>query len=99
MDFDNIIKAIANPMRRQMLAWLKDPVAHFGPNEHHDCCGGVCVGKIVEKSQLSQSTVSAYMDCLQRAGLVVSMRRGQWTFYKRNEPVIAEFVAAIGAEL
>ena len=100
MDIDEIIKALANPTRRQMLAWLKEPEAVFS-DQHpsHPLCDGVCVGRIVEKAQLSQSTVSAYMDVLQRAGLVTAERKGQWTFYKRNEATITEFIAAIGADL
>lgn len=99
-DFDEILKAIANPARRQMLAWLKDPEKHFDEQHAgHPLCDGVCVGKIVEKTGLSQSTVSVYMDVLQRAGLVTSRRNGQWTFYSRNEEAIAAFLDEIGTEL
>lgn len=83
-----------------MLAWLKDPANNFDlSHPAHPECEGVCVGKIVQKTGLSQSTVSAYMDVLQRAGLVKSERRGQWTFYKRNEETIAAFLETIGAKL
>ena len=76
-----------------MLGWLKDPEKHFGPQHpEHPLCDGVCVGKFVEKTGLSQSTVSAYMDSLQRAGLVTARRRGQWTFYERNDETIADLV-------
>ena len=97
---DDILKAIANPVRRQMLVWLKNPEEHF-PEQHpgHPVCEGVCVGKIVEKTGLSQSTVSAYMDCLQRAGLVSSCRAGQWTFYRRNDDAVAKFAEILSKEL
>lgn len=100
LDIDEIIKAIANPYRRKVLAWLKDPEANFDlRNPAHTAHDGVCVGKIVEKAGLSQSTISAYMDALQRAGLVKSERCGQWTFYRRNEDVIAAFIRAMEVDL
>lgn len=100
IDIDEILKAIANPARRQMLAWLKNPEEHFPEQSPgHPVREGVCVGKIVEKTGLSQSTVSAYMDSLQRAGLVTSRRCGQWTFYVRNEKTIERFAGVLGKEL
>lgn len=37
------------------------------------------------KTGLAQSTVSAYMAVLERAGLVRSTRVGKWTHYRRDE--------------
>ena len=34
MDIDAIHKALANPMRRQILAWLKDPGQYFPEQAH-----------------------------------------------------------------
>ncbi|MEL0636691.1 MULTISPECIES: ArsR/SmtB family transcription factor [Marinomonas] len=89
-DFDNIIKALSNPARRDILTWLKSPKTEFpdqcGHSEH-----GVCVGLIFEKAGLSQSTVSSHLANLHRAGLVVSKRQGQWVYYQRNEACINEF--------
>lgn len=47
--------------------------------------GGVCVGDIQEKAKVSQSTVSSYLNMMQKAGLLESIRHGQWTYYRRNE--------------
>jgi ArsR family transcriptional regulator len=44
---------------------------------------------------LSQSTISAHLATLQRAGLLTSKRLGQWVYYQRNETVIDEFTAHI----
>ncbi|PHX40016.1 hypothetical protein AO263_11415 [Pseudomonas sp. NZIPFR-PS5] len=41
IDIDEIIKALAHPVRRQILDWLKDPVATF-PDQRHTIDGGVC---------------------------------------------------------
>ena len=92
MDIDNVIAAINNPVRRQILDWLKDR-SNFPPAlpEHSDL-DGVCVGYIQEKAGLSQSTISNYMGLLKQAGLVISERHGQWTFYRRDEDGIREFL-------
>lgn len=43
--------------------------------------------------------VSGYLQTLKDAGLLVSERIGKWTYYRRNEPVIAEFAAYVRDEL
>jgi ArsR family transcriptional regulator len=91
MDIDAIHKALANPVRRQILAWLKTPEAYFAMQEH-PLEFGVCAGMIDERTGLSQSTVSVHLAALLRAELVTSRRVGQWVFFKRNEPVIQAFL-------
>lgn len=97
MDIDEIIKALANPVRREILHWLKEPEKHFA-DQQHPLEVGVCAG-MFERCGLSQSTVSAHLATLQRAGLVSTRRIGQWIFYKRNEETIAAFLRRIGDEL
>jgi ArsR family transcriptional regulator len=92
MDIDAIHKALANPVRRQILAWLKEPRVHFAQQEH-PLDIGVCAGLIDARTGLSQSTVSAHLAALQRAGLISPRRVGQWIFYKRNEETIQAFLA------
>jgi DNA-binding transcriptional ArsR family regulator len=94
MDIDAIHKALANPVRRQILHWLKDPQQHFAEQEH-PLEMGVCCKLIDQRTGLSQSTVSAHLATLQRAGLVDTRRVGQWVFYHRNEATIASFVAQL----
>ena len=91
MQIDAIHKALANPVRREILQWLKDPQAHFG-HQQHGLEMGVCAGLIDARAGLSQSTVSAHLATLQRAGLIVSRRVGQWIFYKRDKEVIKAFL-------
>jgi ArsR family transcriptional regulator len=98
IDLDEIIKALAHPMRRQILTWLKDPLACF-PDQAHSTEHGVCAGQIDQRAGLSQSTVSAHLATLQRAGLITSRKVGQWHFFKRNEEVIQAFVQALVSEL
>jgi len=88
-ELDAAFKALSNPARLEILTWLKSPETEFPT---HSCSEyGVCVGKIFEKADLSQSTVSSHLANLQRAGLVSSKRRGQWVYYQRNEAFIRSF--------
>jgi ArsR family transcriptional regulator len=99
MDIDKILSALSNPVRRQILAWLKDR-SNFPPAlPEHTGLEGVCVGYIQEKANLSQSTVSAYMRLLKEAGLVISERHGQWTFYRRDEKAIAAALKQLAEEM
>lgn len=99
MNVDKALSALNNPARRQILIWLRDR-SNFPPAlpEHRDL-SGVCVGYIQEKAGLSQSTISTYMKLLKDAELVVSERRGQWTFYRRDEDVIAATLKKISEDL
>jgi DNA-binding transcriptional ArsR family regulator len=91
------LRVLANPIRLQILGWLRDPEEHFAGMEpiadRHEV--GVCVSHIQAKSQLAQSTVSAYLADMQRAGLVTSTRVGKWTHYRRDEEAIAAFLASL----
>ncbi|MNC73805.1 Helix-turn-helix domain protein [compost metagenome] len=85
-------------MRRQILHWLKDPEQYFA-DQDHSLEIGVCAGMIDRRTGLSQSTVSAHLATLQRAGLVTSKRVGQWNFFKRNEETIQAFLRRLDDEL
>ncbi len=97
IDLDDIIKALAHPTRREMLNCLKDPAQNFKAQEH-PFEFGVCAGQF-ERCGLSQSTVSAHLAVLQRAKLVTCKKVGQWSFFKRNEEVISEFLQQMHKEL
>lgn len=98
LDVDGIIKALAHPVRRQMLVWLKNPQKSF-PMQEHSFELGVCAGKIFEKAQLSSSTVSVHLATLQKVGLITSRKVGQWIFYSRNELLIEKFLTQLKNEL
>lgn len=97
VDLDDIIKALAHPVRREILQWLKEPEKHFADQEH-PLELGVCAGKF-ERCGLSQSSVSAHLTTLQRAGLVTSRKVGQWSFFKRNDEVIQTFLHDLDQQL
>lgn len=98
-DFDEIFKALAHPVRREILRWLKDPERFFDEQEHQPFDIGVCAGKIDQRTGLSQSTVSAHLATLQRAGLVTSTKVGQWHFFRRNEETIQAYVRHLSEAL
>ena len=99
MSLDKAIAALNNPVRRKILDWLKDR-SNFPPAlPEHTGLDGVCVTYIQEKSGLSQSTISNYMGLLKQAGLVISERHGQFTFYRRDEDAIRAFLSAFEKEL
>ena len=94
IDTDAIHKALANSTRREILLWLKSPADYFSSQEY-PLDLGVCAGLIDRQAGLSQSTISAHLATLQRAGLITSRRVGQWIFFKRNETVISQFLAQL----
>jgi DNA-binding transcriptional ArsR family regulator len=100
-DLVRALQALSNPVRLRLLSWLRDPARHFPLDEAiaDPVEVGVCVSHLQAKAGLAQSTVSAYMAELQRAGLVTATRVGKWTHYKRDEQRIAQLVATLGRTL
>lgn len=96
-----VFKALGNPARLEILSWLRDPDRHFAEWEpiadRQEF--GVCVTHLQAKSGLAQSTISAAMALLERAGLVRSARVGKYTHYRRDEGRIQELVVLLGKEL
>jgi ArsR family transcriptional regulator len=92
----DVVKALANEKRIQILGWLKDPRRHFPPQVDGDLVrDGVCGVFIAEKLGASQPTVSEHLRILTHAGLVRAKRIKQWTFYKRDEKRIAQVKRAL----
>lgn len=100
-DLIEVFKALGNPVRMQIMQWLKDPDAHFGEYEPiaDRQSVGVCVTHIQAKSGLAQSTVSSYMSTLERAGLVHPTRVGKWTHYRRDDERLAQVAREINTTL
>ena len=87
----NLLRALANERRLQVLEWLKNPRAHFPPQVDGDLVrDGVCGLHLARKLGVSQPTLSEHMRVLARAGLVRGKRIKQWTFYQRDERRIRE---------
>ncbi len=90
MDLADLLRALANERRLQILDWLKDPTANFPPQVDGDLVkDGVCGVFIADKLGITAPTLSEHMRLLVQAGLVKPKRIKQWTFYRRDEDVIA----------
>lgn len=100
MDLADLLRALANERRLQILGWLKDPKAHFPPQVDGDLVeDGVCAVFLADKLGVSAPTLSEHMRVLVRAGLVKPTRIKQWTFYRRDEARIAEAMRMVAAGL
>lgn len=93
----DLFRALGNERRLQILAWLKDPRAHFRPQTDGDLVDdGVCGQLIAEKLDINASTLSEHMRILQGSDLISAKRVKQWTFYRRNEARLQMLAAMIG---
>ena len=83
---EQVLRALANDRRLQILHWLKDPRRHFPPQIDGDLVrDGVCGLLIARKLGVSHPTASEHLKILSQAGLLHGKRIKQWTFYKRDE--------------
>jgi DNA-binding transcriptional ArsR family regulator len=100
-DLVEAFKALGNPVRFQIMRWLREPERQFAEYEPiaDRRVVGVCVSHIQAKTGLAQSTVSSYMATLERAGLVRSTRVGKWTHYRRDEDRLRQLADAIGTDI
>lgn len=92
MDVDLIYKALANPTRRQILQWLKQPEQFLSEEQCGGFERGVCAGNIEKLGQVSQSTMSNHLSILQQAGLIEAKKHGQWCYFSRNEALIQQYL-------
>ena len=88
-----ISKCLSNPIRLTILNWLKDPENNFpSHNTVKHFNDGVCASYIHAKTNLSQSTVSTYLSLMEKCGLLISTRHGKWSYFKRNELLIEQYM-------
>ena len=93
MNIDVISKALANPLRRQILQWIKHPEQYFDAEQCADGFRqGVCAGQIERLGKVAQSTMSNHLSVLQNAGLISAQKYGQWSYFSRNEALIQQYI-------
>ena len=86
-----LMKALSNEKRLQILEWLKSPTQHFPPQVDGDLVrDGVCSLYIARKLGISPPTASVHLKVLERAGLIRGKPIKQWVFYRRDEKVIRQ---------
>lgn len=96
----DVMRAVASEPRLRILAWLKDPEAHFPPQVDGDLVvDGVCSLHIASRLGMTQPSATGHLKILERAGLIRGRRIKQWVFYQRDEEGIAALKRAIEEEL
>jgi ArsR family transcriptional regulator, arsenate/arsenite/antimonite-responsive transcriptional repressor len=68
-----LLKALADPTRLSMVATLRRQA------------GPVCICDLVAAFDLTQPTISHHMGVLKRAGLVESVKKGIWIYYRLRD--------------
>ena len=96
----NVLKALGNENRFQILKWILSPAEHFPAQRDGDLVeDGVCVGFITQKIGLTQPTVTSHMKVLSEAKLVTSKQIKNWVFYKPDRDRIAGALAQLNIDL
>jgi DNA-binding transcriptional ArsR family regulator len=99
-DLDLMMRALASPVRRNILYLLKEPCLNFQQNDKNiGNEDGVCVDSIAKRLGLAQSTVSAHLALLERAGFLRFASFGKWTYFSRAESTISRFLTDLHANI
>ncbi len=94
----DLFRALGNERRLQILAWLRDPRAHFRPQTDGDLVeDGVCGQLIAEKLGINASTLSEHMRILARQRPDIGeAHQTMDVLYRRNEARLQMLAAVIG---
>lgn len=76
MGLQNTLKALSDPIRREILAMLKG--------------GRMSAGEITQKFEVTGASISRHLSVLKEADLVRDKREGQFIFYELNTSVLEE---------
>ena len=99
MEIVKICNALGNEIRYQIVKSLKDQNVQtccdrIGPDEF-----GVCVDDVVIATGLAQSTVSQHLQVLVDSGVICKEKRGKWTCFFLDLPLIDTFFNGLNSEL
>ena len=75
---NTLFKALNDPTRREILELLKK--------------GDLTAGEIADQFNISKPSISHHLDLLKQAGLVQSVKEGQYIYYSLNTTVMDEIV-------
>jgi ArsR family transcriptional regulator len=75
---NQLFKALNDPTRREILELLKER--------------DLTAGEIADKFSISKPSISHHLDLLRQAGLVVSVKEGQFINYSLNTTVMDEML-------
>ena len=76
MGLQNTLKALSDPIRRDILGMLK--------------VGRMSAGEISDKFDVTGASISRHLSVLKEADLVRDKREGQFIFYELNTSVLEE---------
>ena len=75
---NSLFKALNDPTRREILELLKEK--------------DLTAGEIADQFSISKPSISHHLDLLRQAGLVVSVKEGQYIYYSLNTTVMDEML-------
>jgi len=75
---NKLFKALNDPTRREILELLKEK--------------DLTAGEIADRFNISKPSISHHLDLLRQAGLVVSVKEGQFISYSLNTTVMDEML-------
>jgi DNA-binding transcriptional ArsR family regulator len=75
---NSLFKALNDPTRREILELLKDK--------------DLTAGEIADQFSISKPSISHHLDLLRQAGLVISVKEGQFIYYSLNTTVMDEML-------
>lgn len=76
LEYTKVFKALGDPKRAMIVDMLS--------------CGELCACMILEKFEMSQSTLSHHMKLLCECGLVKGREKGKWTYYSLDADIISK---------
>ncbi|MEM9630121.1 MAG: helix-turn-helix domain-containing protein [Pseudomonadota bacterium] len=79
---------------------MAEPEEHFADQWSADPVEfGVCMTLIAEALGVAQPTASRHLDILLRAGFITVRKHQKWSYCKRNEPAILDYLNWLKQEL
>lgn len=78
MGLQNTLKALADPIRREILNLLKN--------------GPLSAGEIVDHFQVTGASISRHLSVLKEADLIRDRREGKFIYYELNASVLEEIM-------
>lgn len=78
-DLNEVFKALNDPTRREILQLLKEKDMN--------------AGEIADKFDMTKPSISHHLELLKRAGLITSIRDGQFINYSINTTIIEDLMS------
>jgi ArsR family transcriptional regulator len=83
-----ILRLLAEPRKHFAHQWSADPVKF-----------GVCMTLIAEALAIAQPTASRHLEILKQAGFITVRKHQKWSYCKRDEAAIQDYLSWLSREL